>query len=65
MRREAKSVERFSERWAMGGISDAHGLLKARKILREPNILAKNDEAILKDLLLRYRKIYESLPERM
>ena len=65
MRREAKSVERFSERWAMGGISDAHGLLKARKILREPNILAKNDEAILKDLLVRYRKIYDALPERM
>ena len=65
MRREADSVKRFSERWAMAGVSDAHSLLKARKLLRERNIFAKDDEAILKDLLVRYRKIYDALPDRM
>jgi len=65
MHREAESVERFSKRWNMEGISDAHRLLKARKLLREPNILAKNDEMVLKDFLARYRKVYDTLPERM
>ena len=64
MYREAESVERFSKRWKVGGISDARGLLKARKLLK-PDILAKNDEAILNDFLVRYRKIYDALPESM
>jgi len=65
MRREAESVERFSKRWNMAGISDAHSLLKARKLLRGRNILAQNDEMVLKDFLARYRRIYDALPERM
>ena len=65
MRREAESVERFSKQWNMEGISDAHDLLKLRKLLREPNISAKNDEMVLKDFLALYRKVYDALPERM
>lgn len=65
IRHEAESVERFSKKWNMGGICDAHGLLKARKLLKGPDISAKNDEAVLHDFLARYRKIYDALPERM
>jgi len=63
MSREAQSVERFSKRWTVGGISDARGLLETRKLLREPNILARNDKVVLNGFLVRYRKIYDALPE--
>ena len=52
MRCETESVERFSKGRTVG-ISDVHGLLKARKLLREPNILARNDEVVLNDFLAR------------
>ena len=65
MRREAKAIERFSERWGMGGISNAHSLLKARKLLMEPTRKGSSDEAVLKDFLARYRRIYSALPEEM
>jgi hypothetical protein len=61
MRCEADSVERFSKGSTMG-ISDAHAFLKARKLLHEPGISAKDDEAVLKDLVLRYQKVYDALP---
>jgi len=62
MRCETESVERFSKGRTVG-ISDVHGLLKARKLLREPNILARNDEVVLNDFLARYRRVYDALPE--
>src|SRR5207244_6368563 len=65
MRREAKAIERFSERWGLVGISNTHSLLKARKLLREPTRKGSSDEAVLKDLLARYRRIYSALPEQM
>ena len=49
----------------MGGISNAHSLLKARKLLREPTRKGSSDEAVLKDFLARYRRIYSALPEQM
>jgi hypothetical protein len=64
MRLEVDSVDKFSK-GSPTGISDAHALLKVRKLLRKPNISATNDEMVLHDLLLRYRRIYESLPTTM
>ena len=64
MRLEVDSVENFSK-GSPTDISDAHALLKVRNLLRKPNISATTDEIILHDLLLHYRRIYESLPATM
>src|SRR4029077_12103295 len=62
---EAEAVERSSKRWTVGGISGARALLEARKLLKASNISARSDEAVLNDFLVRYRKIYDALPESM